>query len=166
MKLTQKEINSFGGAKVPVTIGTGIPDEWKVEHGYAEWKNPTYTNPRFGERVHVMPSSSSAWSELAGRKGEVVTDAYSSLSSTLLDVRFDDGETRSVSNQVLMREGDKCWARLMPGTDAERMTFHYLSGKPAPANRCGEAGEQFNYKPRGKQADRALQVSALTGGGV
>lgn len=56
--------------------------------------------------------------------------------------------------------------RWKPGVDKERVLFHYLSGKPAPANRGGEAGDQFNYKPRGKQADRALQVSALTGGGV
>lgn len=143
---------------------SAVPDEWQVEHGYAEWQNPRYTNPREGERVTVMPSSS-AWSDLTGQKGTVVRDAYSSGSRTLIDVRMDDGTVKQISNQVLMGEDQKAWARLKPGTNVERMLYHYLAGKPPPANfpQGSEAHAQWSYKGAGKKDDRIALIRKLTG---
>jgi hypothetical protein len=152
-------------ARGPVTLRASVvPDEWQVENGYGTFENPRYTNPSEGDRVKVMPSST-AFDRHRGKSGVVVKNAYSNRSSTLIDVRFDDGETHAISNQVLMGEDQKPWVRMKPGVDVEKMIYHYLTGHPAPPNpaKGTDAYAQWTYTGSGgKKADREALVRKIT----
>jgi hypothetical protein len=56
--------------------------------------------------------------------------------------------------------------RWRPGVDVERVVFHYLYGRPAPANRGGEYAEQYSYpkgagKTRAEQKATAMRLAAV-----
>jgi hypothetical protein len=135
-----------GGVDHPVTIGTGIPDAWKVERGYAEWVNPAHHNPSEGDEVQFMPGH-----ELHGKTGVVTRGGYYEgqkpggpipfrSGSLLFDVKV-GGKTHTVTNQVVFGATDKygrpasAFARTKPGApDAETMPYEYLVGHPPPPN--------------------------------
>ena len=155
-----------GATLSPTQITGSIPDQWLVDQGYAEWQNPSYTNPQEGDRVTVMPSST-GFDRYRGKKGVVVRKAYTSGTgrSTMLDVKFDDGETGQVPNTILMGEAERAWARIKPGQDAEAILYHYLVGKklkPSSFPKGSRAAAQWDYKRKGKRADQDALVRKLT----
>jgi hypothetical protein len=169
----------------PVTLGPHVvPADWQVEHGYAEYiSGSMHRNPSEGDEVAVMPNAP----EHGGKRGVVVqaTDkdpvtgfyrggAEHPGSQVNPLVRFEgEQEPVAVRSRDLYRGTEKAPpTRLKPGTDVERMIFHHMAGRPAPANPAPgtTAYEQWTYGMKGKgstkrpgnKADRAALISKLT----
>ena len=163
---TKELLKSFQGMKfgrAGVSLA-GVPDEWKVEHGYGQWGNPdklrnygTGQNRRYsptnGTRVRVMPTHETH----GGKTGTVVESEgplhgrggnYLPGSSVNPLVQIDgEREPVAINNNDLMAEESRPYVQMRPGVDAESMLYHFLVGHP-PRTKYGpnsQGYEQWMY---------------------